>query len=366
MKKQLFILLSSVILLVATPLAGVILEGDSVISFLKFPPGTTPVNHEGFSIFVFLLIAAFVIAILIPFAIRIFRSRQDDKNQHRVINKFPAWGWIGIVLLITGWIFAWSRFPWFEEFQLFTFTPLWLAYIIIVNALTYMRAGKSLITHSPGYLILLFLFSAVFWWYYEYLNQFVNNWYYTDLAHLSDLGYFLYATLPFSTVLPAVISTWLLLRTFPRLSSGLSHFLKIRIVSTKIFWGVLLLVNVSGLGLAYLWPEYLFPLIWIAPMLIIAAVISIAGKKTIFHSIEKGDWKDIFLLAMAALICGFFWEMWNFYSYAKWEYSIPFVHRYLIFEMPVLGYLGYLPFGIQCGLIGIKINQLTKADLNYA
>jgi len=366
MRKQLILFLSSVILLLGTPLAGVILEGDSVASFLTFPPKTTPVTHEDFSILVFVLIAAFVIAILTPFAIRIFRSQQDDKNKHRDIKKFPAWGWIGIVLLIAGWIFAWSRFPWFEKFQLFTFTPLWLAYIIIINALMYMRAGKSLITHSPGYLVLLFLFSAVFWWYYEYLNQFVNNWYYTDLDHLSDLGYFLYATLPFSTVLPAVMSTWLFLRTFPRLSSGLSHFLKIRIVRTRTFWWVILFGNVLGLGLAYLWPEYLFPLIWIAPMLIIASVISIAGKRTILHSLEKGNWRDIFLLAIAAIICGFFWEMWNYFSYAKWEYSIPFVHRYLIFEMPVLGYLGYLPFGIQCGLIGMEINKLTQTDLDYS
>lgn len=79
-----------------------------------------------------------------------------------------------------------------------------------------------------------------------------------------------------------------------------------------------------------------------------------------------GYWKDIFLLALAALIFGFFWEMWNYYSFAKWEYSIPFVHRYLILEMPVLGYLGYLPFGIQCGLIGLIINRLTKTDLVYS
>jgi hypothetical protein len=335
MKKKLFLLFSSVILLLATPLAGVVMKGDSVISFLKFPPKTTPVSHEAFSILFFLLITVFVIGILTPFAVRIVRSQKNYKSKHRVLNKFPAWGWIGIVLLIAGWIFAWSQFPWFEKFQLFTFSPLWVAYVIIINALTYMRAGKSLITHSPGYLLLLFLFSAIFWWYYEYLNQFVNNWYYTELDYLSDPG-----------------------------CLGLSNFLKIRIVRTTIFWWMILLLNLSGLGLAYLWPQYLFPFIWIAPMLIIASVISIAGKKTIFHNIEKGHWKDIFLLAIAGIICGFFWEMWNYYSFAKWEYSIPFVHRFLIFEMPVLGYLGYLPFGIQCGLIGIIISRLDKKNLD--
>ncbi len=366
MKKKLLLLLSSVILLLAAPLAGVLMEGNSVISFLEFPPKTKHVSHEEFSFLFFLLITVSIITIIVPFVARIVRSQKNYKNKHRVLNKFPAWGWIGIILLIAGWIFAWSRFPWFEKFQLFTFTPLWVAYVIIINALTYMRAGKSFITHSPRYLILLFLFSAIFWWYYEYLNQFVNNWYYTELDYLSNLSYFLYATLPFSTVLPAVISTWLLLRTFPSLmNSGLSNFFKIRIVRAKIFWWVILLVNVLGLGLAYLWPEYLFPLIWISPMLIIASVITISGEKTIFHNIENGNWKELFLLAVAGIICGFFWEMWNYFSYAKWEYSIPFVHRFLIFEMPVLGYLGYIPFGIQCGFIGLTINRLTKTDLDY-
>jgi len=52
--------------------------------------------------------------------------------------------------------------------------------------------------------------------------------------------------------------------------------------------------------------------------------------------------------ALAALLCGFFWEMWNFCSLAKWVYHVPFVQRFQVFEMPVLGYAGYLPFGLEC------------------
>ena len=50
-------------------------------------------------------------------------------------------------------------------------------------------------------------------------------------------------------------------------------------------------------------------------------------------------------------MCGWFWELWNYRSLAKWEYSVPFVHRFQIFEMPVLGYAGYLPFGLECLVI---------------
>jgi hypothetical protein len=54
--------------------------------------------------------------------------------------------------------------------------------------------------------------------------------------------------------------------------------------------------------------------------------------------------------------------MWNFYSLAKWKYSIPFVHRFEIFEMPVLGYFGYLPFGLECAVIGDWLQELLKRN----
>ena len=36
--------------------------------------------------------------------------------------------------------------------------------------------------------------------------------------------------------------------------------------------------------------------------------------------------------------------MWNFYSYPKWIYRIPYADWLHLFEMPLAGYLGYIPF----------------------
>jgi hypothetical protein len=36
--------------------------------------------------------------------------------------------------------------------------------------------------------------------------------------------------------------------------------------------------------------------------------------------------------------------MWNFLSYPKWTYHTPGTEFFRVFEMPLLGYLGYLPF----------------------
>jgi hypothetical protein len=64
--------------------------------------------------------------------------------------------------------------------------------------------------------------------------------------------------------------------------------------------------------------------------------------------------------AIAAVICGFFWELWNIGSLAKWEYAIPYVHCCKLFEMPLLGYLGYLPFGLESIVTGhIIIGETT-------
>jgi hypothetical protein len=80
------------------------------------------------------------------------------------------------------------------------------------------------------------------------------------------------------------------------------------------------------------------------------------GKEPhIFSAIAHGDWQIIVSSALAVLMCGFFWEMWNYYSLAKWVYHIPFVHRFQLFEMPLLGYAGYLPFGLECAAIAAMI-----------
>jgi hypothetical protein len=43
--------------------------------------------------------------------------------------------------------------------------------------------------------------------------------------------------------------------------------------------------------------------------------------------------------------------MWNINSLPKWVYSVPFVDRFHVFEMPILGFAGYLPFGLECAVI---------------
>ncbi|WP_428122251.1 hypothetical protein [Dissulfurimicrobium sp.] len=275
---------------------------------------------------------------------------------------FPWWGWLGVVLLITTWILAWMRFVWFARWQSYTFTPLWMAYILVANAFTIRRAGHCLLTRRPGYLIALFPFSAFFWWYFEYLNRFVQNWHYVGIPPVGPLGYFLLATPPFATVLPAVSSTTEWMATFPFLGRCRRGPRMPMLKHPRLLaWLTLLLAGIGLTGIG-VWPHYLFPLPWLAPLAIIIALQVLFGEETVFSKIKAGDWRPVLLPAAAGLFCGFFWEMWNYFSFAHWEYTVPFVQRFQVFEMPILGYAGYLPFGLECAVASDELSKLFGSN----
>ena len=339
----------SLVLVAVLPLGGVLLAGKEVATYLQFPPLTRYVAHAGFSWLVFTAIALFVCVVMAPLVFRVISSPGQDSGSSN--HPFPLWGWVAILLCLVSWVMAWTRFDWFVDYQIFTFSPLWFGYIGIVNALTYVRSGTCMLLERPKFLARLFVVSAVFWWYFEYLNRFVQNWYYTGIDDLSSIQYVLFATLPFSTVLPAVLGTYELLETFPRLRAGLENYKRLDIADpTPISFTVLAVASLGLLGIG-VYPDYLFPLLWLSPLFILTSLQSLSGRQTIFSPLRHGDWSRVFLLALAALICGLFWEMWNYFSYAKWLYSIPFVQKFHIFEMPLLGYAGYLPFGLECGVV---------------
>jgi hypothetical protein len=51
---------------------------------------------------------------------------------------------------------------------------------------------------------------------------------------------------------------------------------------------------------------------------------------------------------VAGAICGLLWEFWNFWALTKWVYDIPYVGWLKVFEMPILGFLGFPPFAVEC------------------
>jgi len=348
------------VLLLGLPLMGVWLAGYPVSEYLEFPPQTRYVRHQPFSWLAFILYAFLICAGLAALFINTFKKRYKIESEIRLTGSFPWWGWSGLVLVMASWLMAWTRFKWFAALQPHTFTPLWLAFILVINGLCYRHRGHCMLLDRPLFFLLLFPLSSAFWWFFEYLNRFVQNWYYIG-PRFSAREYFWYATLPFSTVLPAVLSLrdWLVSSRWLRVR--FEHLKSWRLPFPKILASVTLTLSAGGLAAIGIWPNILFPLLWVAPLLIILALQTLMGEPHILSEPAAGNWSAAVAAAIAAVICGLFWEMWNFFSLAKWQYSIPFVQRYQIFEMPLLGYAGYLPFGLQCAAVGSLLEEMIPA-----
>ena len=351
MRKSMFFLPLLAVLLVVLPLAGTIFIDRPFSYYLEFPPLTIYVEHAAFSWLAFLFLALLVALVCGPFLLRLITAGNQQYNPPPPVHPFPWWGYLSAFMVVVCWILAWNRFQWFASLQAYTFFPLWLSYIFTINSLTFRRTGRCLLRNDRRFLFLLFLASMFFWWFFEYLNRFVQNWYYLGVETFSPIEYIIHASICFSTVLPAVLSTEEFLSSFPRLTEPLKNFFPLRLINpVRIAWPVLIIAALGLTGIGR-WPDYLFSLLWISPLLVITAIRRIRSAQTIFASIEKGDWRTIWLPAMAALMCGFFWEMWNFHSLAHWRYSVPYVERLHLFAMPLLGYAGYLPFGLECMVV---------------
>ena len=244
----------------------------------------------------------------------------------------------GVVLVAVAWPLAWFGPSPYSEF---TFFPLWLGYILTVDGLTLNRSGTSLLTRDWRRFALLFIFSLPLWWLFEFANQFLQNWRYVQARHFVTIVYVGLASLAFSTVMPAIFVTAELYRTFPLFSRARHGF---RIAPSRTS-----LVAIAGLGLllfsgSLAFPEVMFPFVWIGLFLLIDVVNAFTGGTSVAAQIAQGRWDTVAVLFAAGITCGFFWEMWNFWSLPKWVYDVPYVSRPKIFEMPLLGYGGYLPF----------------------
>lgn len=348
------------VMLLGLPLLGVLAAGYPVARYLEFPPQSRYVAHAPFAWLAFAVIALSILAVVLPLAFMGFKSYKKTAPQtiRSISRPFPWWGWLGVITGLISWALAWTRFSWFTAYQPHTFSLLWFSYIIVVNALCQVRCGHCLMTDRTGFFLLLFPISAIFWWFFEYLNRFAQNWFYVGVD-FGPWGYFWYATLPFSTVLPAVLSTrqWFLSLNWIRQAYGSFKPLTFpRPYQAAVFVLALSVAGLTGIGI---WPNYFFPFLWISPLMIITCLQALLQEPTIFSQMAEGDWSAAVSAALAATVCGGFWEMWNYFSLAKWEYSVPLVHRFLIFEMPLLGYGGYLPFGLVCIVIGGMLEKFN-------
>ncbi|HEY0454912.1 MAG TPA: hypothetical protein VGE41_00950 [Verrucomicrobiae bacterium] len=255
-------------------------------------------------------------------------------------------GWFGLILIGIFWPLNWCL-PGTRTAYLFF--PLWLGYILVMDALVLTRRGDSLLSRSPLQFVLLFVLSAPAWWLFEWINSRTHNWKYMGGNQFTGLEYFILSSVSFSTVMPSVFESAEFMRSLPvmqRLEKG-PH------VSARPWMRLsCLAVGAIMFWLTWRWPRTCYPFVWTSLVLILEGINGLLRRPCFLDYLHQGDWRPVVALALGALLCGFFWEMWNYYSFPKWVYDTPGVKDPCLFEMPLLGYLGYIPFAWE--LYGLR------------
>jgi hypothetical protein len=246
-----------------------------------------------------------------------------------------------ILFTLFSWFVAWTKIlPLYEH----SFVLLWLGYIATINSFSGWLLGKSLIQKMGWKFLLLFVISIPFWWFFEFLNLFVRNWSYVFPRSVGSLEYAVYASISFSTVVPAVLSTSFL---FYHLTLKVKKLQGLRLSPKPVLLILSILAGFTSLVLIVSLPYISFPLLWLGVFLITEPINIICGFPSFGEKLKKGDWTLLVSVPAATVFTGFWWELWNFYSMPKWVYHIPYVGFFKIFEMPILGFLGYPFFGLE-------------------
>lgn len=355
---------------------------SSLIKWNGFPPGygifpaQKVMDDPPFNLTYF--IAASIVALFIALFLlfpRLFGFKKYNPSTPTPPKVgYPSWFYPSLVVMLISWFLMWARIDILYPIEHFTFVSLWWGFILVLDGFVYKRnGGSSLVSSKPNTMKLLAVTSAFSWFVFEYLNFFViENWYYPNNEILSNFGNISWQLMSYTTVLPAIFEWYSLLKTFKKLNNYYKKGWKISF-STPLQWIIL----VVGLGLLLLmgyFPFLLFWVLWVGLIPVLVAAMNIGKFWNPFTAVsEKGDWSYMILVALASLINGFFWEFWNFgsewfHDYAPtnpnyWKYSIPYLDVIHIFsEMPLLGYFGYLFFGIICWLMWLLVAYIVGFD----
>jgi len=257
---------------------------------------------------------------------------------------FPLYGAVGVSLILLAELGLLLKI----EIVGIYFTPLvWTGYILLVDAILWSREKYSPIHSYPKDFVRMLVWSIFCWIIFEGFNVYLQNWKYVGLpsdVFLQIIGYIW----SFATIFPAVLFTAELLRKsiFPvkfRLSFRLSPPLLFTLMTLG---GIMLAIP---LILPQKISANLFGLVWIGFIFLLDPINYLNHRNSILGQFSRGEGTTFVALLLSGLCCGVLWEFWNYWATAKWVYSIPLsIAGPKMFEMPLLGYMGFLPFAVEC------------------
>jgi hypothetical protein len=234
------------------------------------------------------------------------------------------------------------------------FTPIvWTGYVLLVDALAARLTRRSYLTSARVDGVLVALASICCWWLFEWYNapRFWRGggdlgglwWQYHGLepnAWLRRIGY----DWSFATIFPALFLTATLLRAGP--------FRRARVRPWRLPESTQRLLVLCGAVMAVaplvVVSAWLVPLVWTSFALLLEPLNARAGRPSWLADLGRGDASRLCALLGAGFVCGVLWEFWNYWAATKWTYTVPYLGGVKVFEMPVLGYLGFPPFALEC------------------
>lgn len=261
---------------------------------------------------------------------------------HGMISKaFQSYGFIGFLIIVVAEILLFAKVKLIGWF----FTPIvWTGYILLVDSLVFkIKKESRLATHRKEFFALALL-SIFFWYIFEFYNLFLNSWHYIGMPTNKVVRYFGYFW-SFATIWPAILET-------AELVQCLKFFRNIKIKARKISPAFLIIFSIIGFVSLILpllvYSPYLIIFVWMGFVLFLEPINYWWGEKSLLKDWEQGELTILVSLFTSGLICGILWEFWNYWATAKWFYTVPYGGDTKIFEMPIVGYLGFLPFACEC------------------
>lgn len=327
--------------------------------FGEFPPTYTSTDSPGFNIYVFIplsiLCAIFALFLIFPQWFG-FKGDTPDPSPSSKAN-IPWWFWLGLAMVLTFWTIMWTHSTAFGELVYWSFSPMWWGFILVIDGLVYRRNnGVSLLYTKTSMMIAAYLVSIFGWLYFEFYDYFVlGSWFY-PIAHeapWSELVLTLEFLISYGTITVVFFEWYSLFKTFPRFPARYKNGPKMQVSGNA-----LMMMGIILIALMVVFPFPLFWVVWIGPFAIMSGILINNGIPNTFTNIaERGDWSGGVLMGLASLFNGFVWEFWNYGSMNLafitptnpnyWDYNIPYVGVIYIFsDMPLLGYFGYIPFGV--------------------
>lgn len=261
-------------------------------------------------------------------------------------------GWVGLLGLAVAEVLM---FRGVEPVSTY-FTPIaWSCYILLADAAVLAMTGHSRLHDEPRRFGGVVLLSIPLWTIFEVYNLRLENWTYVGVPMgwpemLLGYGW------SFATITPGIFETADLIEALGWFKPGEP------IVFSQAMQHAMVVLGLVCLLVPLILPRhtaaYLFALVWIGFVFLLDPINHHLRLPSLLGDLAAGRRARFYSLLISGWTCGWLWEFWNYWASAKWHYVFPLAQHWKIFEMPAPGYLGFLPFALECFVMYVTASSL--------